>query len=150
MEARFAPSRDSSMLCRNVSLFPRTVTALIRWSPSAACLELEARKAPSPLVSAPRNFSCSCALLDSPNKPGKSGDKGPKKNYKKKMIKRQKKEMDSVEMGPSLSSLLEEMKRTESPPQSQPAPAGHIASLMKGMDSDKSGSKTTKNQRRQG
>ena len=79
-------------------------------------------------------FSISSVLRDTPSKPGKSGDKGPEKNYRKKILKKQKKEMGQQPPPPGsdLDALLKEMKLMETQPQAQSVPAGHIASLMKG------------------
>ena len=92
-------------------------------------------------VAAP--FSSTCVLKDTPNKPGKSGDRGPEKNYRKKVLKKQKKEMVQQKSAPDLSVLLEGMKVMESQGagEAQSVPAGHIASLMKGRGSDRSGAR---------
>ena len=53
-------------------------------------------------------FSVSCTLQDDPNKPKKSGDPGPLKNYTKKLNKKQRNNKESL-----LNSLLEGMKMIE-------------------------------------
>ena len=56
-------------------------------------------------------FSSSCTLHDAPNNPGKSGDKGPGKNYRKKMRKKRNKAMASAAES---DALLEGMKAIQS------------------------------------
>ena len=73
-------------------------------------------------------FSSSCTLHDTTNKPGKSGDKGPAKNYRKKILKKQRKSTVLLG-GAKRDALMEGMKAIESLT-SEAQPAGHIASLM--------------------
>jgi hypothetical protein len=56
-------------------------------------------------------FSSTCTLYDTPNNPGKSGDKGPAKNYRKKMRKKKIKVMVS---GEESDAVLEGMKAIQS------------------------------------
>ena len=56
-------------------------------------------------------FSSSSALQDTPNNPGKSGDKGPGKNYRKKMRKKRNKATASAAES---DALLEGMKAIQS------------------------------------
>lgn len=76
------------------------------------------------------SFSNSCILNDTPNKPGKSGDRGPERNYRKKVLKKQRKAMNVTLGGIDLDELVKEMKLVESQPRAQAIPAGHITSLM--------------------
>ena len=55
-------------------------------------------------------FSSSCTLRDTPNKPGSSGDKGPAKNYRKKMRKKQKKVTALAEQ----DAMFEGMRKMDS------------------------------------
>ena len=91
--------------------------------PAACGLEIRsvsARRVPS--VVSP--FSSSCTLLDTPNKPGKSGDKGPAKNYLKKMRKKQRKAMASAEVG---DTIFEGMEAIESFISRSPPVASHMS-----------------------
>ena len=74
--------------------------------PAAAQYGLEIRSVRSAcrIPSTVSPFSSSCTLHDSPNSPGKSGDKGPAKNYRKKMRKKRKTVMASAE---ELEAILE-------------------------------------------
>ena len=116
-----------------MALLARILLSSVRCTPSAAVnLETAASSKAATLRTFAASFSTSCVLQDSPNNPGKSGDRGPGKNYRKKMLKKRNKVMGKGSAA-DLSGLLAGLKQSEEQPHdAQSFPAGHITSLMKG------------------